>query len=230
MDNGPQLSGRPLSEIAAEYEFCHVTSTPNVPQSNREAKGVVQKVKNLLKKAADPYLALLAYRSTPLQNGFSPAQLLMRQQLHATVPTPPLLLHPSLPNTAAVKSKERERSVDQHRFNKRHRSSDFSRLPAGKQVWVTDLKVTGIVLREHTAPKSYIVGVPHGSVHRNRHHLIPMDGPENNNAMQENIQVCSPLRQTALSEPPTPKVILDVPATPKTRSRWAIVKPQRLDL
>uniref|UniRef100_A0A674DKS6 Integrase catalytic domain-containing protein n=1 Tax=Salmo trutta TaxID=8032 RepID=A0A674DKS6_SALTR len=194
MDNGPQLSGRPLSEFAAEYEFCHVTSTPKFLQSNGEAKGPVQTVKNLLKKADDPYLALLAYRSTPLQNGFSPAQMLMRQQLHATVPTPPLLLDPSLPNTAAVKSKEKERrSVDQQRFNKRHRASDFSRLPPGKQVWMTDSKVTGIVLREHTAPQSYMVDVPHGSVRRNRHHLIPMDGPENNNAMQENIQVCSPL-------------------------------------
>ncbi|KAJ8369344.1 hypothetical protein SKAU_G00093720 [Synaphobranchus kaupii] len=70
------------------------------PQSNGEAECMVQTVKNL-KKAADPYLALLAYRVTPLQNGYSPAELLMGRQLYTTVPTLPALLDPSLPDGVA---------------------------------------------------------------------------------------------------------------------------------
>lgn len=76
-DNGPQFSGQAFATFAALYGFKHITSSPKFPQSNGEAERAVQTVKNLLKKAVDPYMALLAYRATPLQNGYSPAQLLM---------------------------------------------------------------------------------------------------------------------------------------------------------
>lgn len=76
-DNGPQFSGARMLAFTAEYEFEHVTSSPRYPQSNNEPERAVQTIKSLLKKAADPYCALLAYRNTPLSNGFSPAQLLM---------------------------------------------------------------------------------------------------------------------------------------------------------
>ena len=84
-DSRLQLPGQPFSDFAAEYGFCHVNSSPKFPQSNGEAECAVQRVKNLLKKAVDPYLALLAYWSTPLQNGFSLAQQLMGRQLLTTV-------------------------------------------------------------------------------------------------------------------------------------------------
>ena len=42
-------------------------------------------VKNLLEKGDDPYIALMAYRSTPLENG-SPSELLMGRKLRTTIP------------------------------------------------------------------------------------------------------------------------------------------------
>uniref|UniRef100_A0A3B3RKB0 Uncharacterized protein n=1 Tax=Paramormyrops kingsleyae TaxID=1676925 RepID=A0A3B3RKB0_9TELE len=65
---------------------------------NGEAERAVQTIKNLLKKARDPYRALLAYRATPLSNGYSPAQLLMGRRLRTTVPTLSENLRPSLPD------------------------------------------------------------------------------------------------------------------------------------
>ena len=40
----------------------------------------------MLEKATDPYIGLLSYRTTPLANGYSPAELLMNRKLRSTVP------------------------------------------------------------------------------------------------------------------------------------------------
>ena len=42
---------------------------------------IVRTIKDLLNKSDDPYLAILAYRSTPLENGYSPAELLISHLL-----------------------------------------------------------------------------------------------------------------------------------------------------
>lgn len=122
--SGAQLHCSTLFEsFATSYGFQHVTSSPKFPQSNGEAERAVKTVKAILKKVKDPYLALLAYRATPLQNGYSPAQLLMGRRLRTTVPMLSSLLDPALPDCVAVFSKEKERKrTDAERFNERHRA------------------------------------------------------------------------------------------------------------
>ena len=85
-DNGPQYTSSTYAEFAREYCFNHVTSSPLYPPGNGEAERGAKTVKQLLRKREDPYLALLAYRATPLQCGFSPAELLMSwRRLRTTV-------------------------------------------------------------------------------------------------------------------------------------------------
>ena len=173
-DNAPQYSSQEFKDFAAAYGFTHTTSSPRFAQSNGESERHVQTVKRLLKKAKDPYLALLAYRATPIANGYSPAQLLMGRRLRTPVPQHPSLLDPELPDSTVVAAKEREkRGKDTASFNNRHRVRDLSQLTPGQPVWITDTKSQGTVVSAHTAPRSYIVEGPSGTLRRNRHHLVP---------------------------------------------------------
>ena len=80
-DNGPQYSSEQFTEFASHYGFTHITSSPKYPQSNGAAKRAVQTIKDILKRNkmqnGNMYMAMLANRLTPLENGLSPAELLM---------------------------------------------------------------------------------------------------------------------------------------------------------
>ena len=93
-DNGPQFSSNAFAKFSDTYGFKHTTSSPHFPQSNGEAERAVQTIKGLLQKAADPYLALVAYRSTPMQHGWSPAELSMGRKLRSRIPVRPEVLCP----------------------------------------------------------------------------------------------------------------------------------------
>ena len=75
-DNGPQFASTEFDQFSKDYSFTHITSSPNFPQANGEAERAVQTVENILKKEQDPAKALMSYRATPLENGYSPAEML----------------------------------------------------------------------------------------------------------------------------------------------------------
>ena len=91
LDNGPQFSADLFHQFAEEYGL--VSSSPRYPRANEEADQVVRTVKMLLKKNLDPYIALLNYRALPLQNGLSPAELLMGRKLRTQLPALPCVLY-----------------------------------------------------------------------------------------------------------------------------------------
>ena len=108
-DNGPQFSSDAFRLFATEYDFVHVTSSPKYPRANGEVERSVLMVKALLRKNEDPYQALLAYRSTPLQNGFSPSELLMGRRLRTKVPAAmPSVLKPNVQDTERQRVQLRE--------------------------------------------------------------------------------------------------------------------------
>lgn len=94
-DNAPQFSANTFAKFQKEFGFTHITSSPNFPQVTGEVERAVQTVKNVLKKASDPYKALMAYHATPLESGLSPAELLMGRKIPTAVP----ILTSHLPGT-----------------------------------------------------------------------------------------------------------------------------------
>ena len=89
-DNGPQFAS-PFTEFAKKWNFDHTTSSPRNPRNNGQAEATVKVTKGLLTCAKysgqDPYLALLAYRSTPINAHLhSPAEMLYQRAIHTTVP------------------------------------------------------------------------------------------------------------------------------------------------
>jgi hypothetical protein len=180
-DNGPQFSSELFSKFAATYGFIGTTSSPRYPQSNGEVERAVQTVKDLLKKNEDPYLALLTYRSTPLQNNLSPSELLMGRRLRTQLPVLPNTLRPRLQDGDLQKVRKREeiyRSNQKRNFDLRHKTRELPTLQSGDKVWIRDQNRNGQILRNANQPRSYIVQTEQGTVRRNRKALVSTSQPE----------------------------------------------------
>ncbi|UYV71234.1 K02A2.6-like, partial [Cordylochernes scorpioides] len=172
-DNGTQFgAAREFANFARQYGFTHVTSSPRFPQSNGMAEAGVKIAKMILKKNQDPSLGLLEYRSTPLEYGYSPAELLMGRKLRTTLPIAPENLNPKLVDSQALKRKEGRRRKDmKSRYDRRCGATDMEDLSEGDTVWITDMRTWGIVKQKASTPRSYMVDTPVGTLRRNRFHL-----------------------------------------------------------
>ena len=138
-DNGPQFSAASFRQFTILYGFVHVTSFPRYPQSNGKAERAVHTVNGLLKRNEDIHIALMTYRATPLQNGLSPAEMLMGRRLRTLLPVLPSLLKPIGRNDDDLQKKESAYRNDQTRnFNARHRARDLPTLQPGETVWIRD--------------------------------------------------------------------------------------------
>ena len=131
----------------------------------------------MLQKCDDPYLALLSYRATPLQNGYSPAELLMNRHLRTLVPQMDSQLRPTVPDQRILREKEEQlKQAQKVNFDQRHRSRDLKALSPRQTVWVRekDGVVPGEVMWSAATPRSYVVETPLiGELRRNRWHLVP---------------------------------------------------------
>ena len=165
-DNGPQFAAATFSKFAEE---CHLTSSPHYPQSNGEVERAVKTAKDFLIKSEDPYLALLSYRSTPLENGYTPAELLIGRKLRSTLPLAPEKLTPKLPNLEHLQKTERAYKLRQaENYNKRHRTSVLPELNPGDKVWIPDKNSPAVVIQKSPQPRSYVVKTEQSLLRRNR--------------------------------------------------------------
>ncbi|UYV77098.1 K02A2.6-like [Cordylochernes scorpioides] len=234
-DNGPQF-GLEFKKFAKEYGFHHITSSPRFPQSNGFIESMVKNIKNQLKKGRDPYLSLLGYRTSPLENGYSPAELCMNRKLRTTVPISPVQLQSRIPDLENLEMREKDqRHKKKTHFDIHHRARELPHLDEGTRVWVKDLRVPGVVLEDAGSPRSYIVNSPKGILRRNRFHLLP--NPQGEKIDMEDEEMESPEMSqcfTSTGDNTTcdrePRTFQRSPEPVKTRSGRVIKPPDRLNL
>ena len=162
-DNGPQFTSHQFAEFAKEWNIDHTTSSPRNPRSNGQAEAAVKVVKGLLTHAKysrqDPYLALLAYRSTPIDAHLrSPAEMIYQRVIRTTVPQ--RLRHKDPP--AAADRDHLNNCASQSAAYHNHHCKPKSPLYAGQTVSVLNdaktLWLPAIVIRK-TKHGSYLVQV-----------------------------------------------------------------------
>ncbi|XP_060079959.1 uncharacterized protein K02A2.6-like [Ylistrum balloti] len=178
-DNGPQFASFEFKQFSQQYQFEHTTSSPHYPQSNGQAERTVQTVKRLLKKSNDPYLALLEYRNSNIDElGLSPAQMFLGRRLKTTIPTS----LPLLKAEAFDKVREQlvKRQKKQQQSYDRHASGGLQPLSPGDQVLLQQHPNTcrsewkhGTVIEKHKTPRSYVIRSGNRAYRRNCRHLRP---------------------------------------------------------
>jgi len=107
-DCGTQFSTE-FKKFANKYEFRYVTSSPKFSQSNDAAEAAVKTAKSIIKKCRDIYLGLLAYRTSPLENGFSLAELMFSCKIRSRVPILPQKLDSFREHKRVHRKKQRGR-------------------------------------------------------------------------------------------------------------------------
>ena len=108
-DNGPQFASHLFAEFTKDWNIDHELSSPRNPRSNGQAESAVKIVKGLLTCAKysgqDPHLALLAYRSTPVDAHLrSPAEMLYQRVIQTKMPQ-------------RIRNKDPHAELDQERLN-----------------------------------------------------------------------------------------------------------------
>ena len=139
----------------------------------------------MAQKRDEPYLALLAYRSTPVTNGYSPAELLMNRRLRTNVPVSREARVPRVPDKTLLLEREEElRRKQKCNFNHRHWARDLSPALPGNVVWLPDRKQRGTI-GDQVIPRSYQVETPSCTFRCNRRDIVRLPTEEGSPRIQD---------------------------------------------
>ena len=176
-DNGPQFAAAEYKEFSKSWGFKHITVSPYHPQANGLAEKSVHIIKQLLKKVAadkrDPYLSLLEYRNTAVNNIGSPAQLIMSRRLNSVLPCTPEQLAPRIIEPKKVmESIHKAKEQNKKYYNRGAKSLSRLQPKDPVRIQMNGEWIPGTVKRLAGTPRSYVVEVPGDREYRrNRRHL-----------------------------------------------------------
>ena len=230
-DNGPCYDSEEFRRFADSWKFKHATSSPTYPQSNGLAERTVQTVKNIFEKCDEAgdnkHLALMIYRSTPLESGESPAELLGRR-IKTNLP-----FIPNKSNEGEYQRRIRSKQKQAQYYNRNAKPlpplerNDVVRV-RGDSSWGEK----GVIVDKSEHPRSYIVRTERGGEYR-RNRVDLLKTPERPETVtepeEEEIQTAS--KETMEHQPIVPVRRVHVehqPIVPVRRSNRVHVRPKRL--
>ena len=185
-------------------------------------------MKNLIRKAEDPYKALMAYRATPLECGLSPAELLMGRKIRTRIPTIPSQLQPTWPYLENFRDKDANlKSRQKRNFDARHSSKVLKELRPGNPVWLPNEGVDGKVVDKAGTPRSYIIETPKGRLRRNRRHINPLPETQASATVPETPACNNPVSIVSNNGGNTKSLIVHDTSKKVTRSGREVRPPER---
>lgn len=111
-----------------EYDFIYKTSSPKYSQSNGTAEAAVKIAKNILKKCDDINLGLLAYRTTPLENGYTPAEIMYSRKIRFSLLILSKMLGSFIKHKEILPRENKRKERQERDYNSRHRVKELSQL------------------------------------------------------------------------------------------------------
>lgn len=255
-DNGPHFSGSPYRKFSEEYNFRHETSSPHYPRSNGYIESQVKLVKRTLAKALesdlDPYKAILALRTTPIDNKLpSPARILFGRQIEDSLPRKIQRQQ----NAEEIQTYLQQRQETQKFYHDKNAKQlpplsnnqpVTIRNPINKKWEPATIHPQGTGTPRAETPRSYIVRTAEGQIfRRNRVHMRPSSSPKSappfcksphqtalDLQQEQTLTVPTPnVSRTSQPTPHRPRETTRSPtALPTRRSQRTITAPKRLDL
>ena len=244
--NDTQFTSTAFKDFSRQYGFVHVTTSPYYPQANGFIERNVQTVKNLLQKCkesrADPHLAMLGLRTTPIDHGLpSPAELLNSRVYQSNLPA---ITKPSLaPIADGDVNFKLQSKQDQQKSYYDKTSKPLPPLYPQDPVLVFDHRSKtwkpGIVRDGSRLPRSFMVDMTDGTtLLRNRRHMRSTGEtnilPDNGQSPTVNVESSSPVDNASppVSSPPqsqAPKPE-EPPSPTLRRSSRRSKPPEKLNL
>ena len=133
----------------------------------------------MLKKCADsnedPHLAMLNYRTSPLESGLSPAEVMMGRKLRTQIPRPTTQLVKRIPNIRNFREKDMEMKLKMKaNYDKRKGVKAKREIEPRAQVYLPQDKMKGEIIAKRAEPRSYDIRTPSGTLRRNTSQFNPV--------------------------------------------------------
>lgn len=193
-DNARQYTSQLFKDFARQWDFTHVTSSPEYPQSNGLAERAVRSAKGLMEKShrdgTDVFLNLLNLRNIPRDSTLgSPAERLMSRQTRSAIPVNSKLLEPAPKQVQQIAARLLSKRNAQKRY---YDTSSHPRQPLtmGQVVRMQTPKgyeKLGTIKEVNKEPRSYTIQCNGRIYRRNRRHILPVAEPTPSQHTSEDI-------------------------------------------